>query len=65
MTQFPTDVTSEERAITWQKIKWSEKKSAKLPNAFVEAYHPECNFTINKDNCLEFFTGDALKHLSN
>lgn len=51
--------------ITAIEIKWSEKKSTKLPNAFVEAYHPKYTFTINKDNYLEFFTSDALKHLSN
>ena len=47
---FVLDENGELNAI---EVKYNEKKTAKLPNSFAEAYHPASFKVINKDNYIE------------
>lgn len=49
--------------ITAIEVKWKLKKNAKLPNIFVETYHPSHTLFIDSDNYLEAFSGSQLDYL--
>ena len=49
--------------ITAIEIKWNLKKNTKLPNIFVETYHPEHTFLIDKGNYLDLFSRGQLDYL--
>ena len=44
-------------------VKWSLKKNIKLPNIFVETYHPNYTFFIDSNNYLEIFSGSQVGYL--
>lgn len=46
--------------LTAIEIKWNEKKVGKLPGVFKEAYKPEKEEFITRENCLQKLAGDEL-----
>ncbi|MBQ8992480.1 ATP-binding protein [Candidatus Saccharibacteria bacterium] len=46
-------------------IKWSEKKSAKLPSTFTSAYRPKNQYSINRENYLSLFADHQFDFLQN
>ena len=47
--------------ITAIEIKLHAKAGLKMPNAFLEAYHPDHTFIVDSDNYLDILSGEELK----